>query len=1008
MLGKKKLNGIKRVKVQVLLLAIFLLPCNAQIFAATSGEVPEAVFSGADNASVMLSNLDYRDIKNTDAWSNEAIYEAGALNLMKGYGNKTFAPKRTISKEEAVATAYRIAGREADAQKAAEALDSARAAGNKKTDPTAMWADGYLQLAANEGLITQKDLTDALSADQTALADTDFHRTAPAQRQDMAYWLAKALKLQPVYDQQKIFTSYSDWSQADPVKVPYIEAVLQNNIMNGDGNGHFNPAQAVTREQTAQIAKNAESVILPLLKYEKRTGRIEAGAISNDLSTGDNIAINIFDVRNSNGKLHRITTQSGKSIADPARNERSGLPAQDPQKELVVFKNGQLGNSSLLSKGDSIEYITAPDNTVKFVRVISSKDDSKYIAAKINGIDTANMLMNVSQFFMLDTPDTGVNKGNRMLDLNGEPENATYRYSGSAWVENNNGKYDIGSLTPGTGVILTVRNNMITTVKRASFNIGDGEQGVVRGIVEDNNPQLGYITLYNEDGTGTGTQAQKQLVLFRTFNYGGPGSAEVFRNHQSAKPEDIQVGDTAFIKTDGEGNVLSISAVANYSEKYGKILSARSGRLDIRLDDGSVLPSLEVDDKTIVKAGGKLSDIGSVKDGDRVKLILQVTNKFTRIKEITVEGGENLITGIYKGRVSSVDDTSGKIALQNVESFDRGQWVKVEQKGVVSIGLSDECGIYANNGRLDPGRQDLLKGAEAYVAVSRDYGGGEKAVMIKLRNESDTEILYDDKVSASNTGAGEFNLSGEYGKIKYGEGSIVVKDGRLVLGGSISSGDTAYVVVNRNNYGDGEYHADVVRIEERPDINFAQVYRGRINQINENKDFTIESFSRLNGLLWDYYNTPKTFRITYDTDIVSGDGIVSQRDFVGYGDKSYIGRPVYVVAHDTDAMVVSTAPYGSVNARGTVYEVTGGKTGDGGIVLQEPTGFKLRLVSTYDTGSRLWNASKDMTINIIGGSVIIKNNRIAKPSDLKSGDEVRVLKKDASVTGDAYIVIVEN
>jgi hypothetical protein len=195
---------------------------------------------------------------------------------MKGYGDRYFGLSITISKEQAIAIAYRAAGREADAQIAAETLDNARQAADKKKNAISMWSDGYLQLAADEGLITTQELNDAFNKDQTTLIPgISFIRTEPAERQDMAVWIAKALKLQPVYGQNNIFNSYNDWKDADSIKIPYIEAALQNKIMNGNGAGSFNPTGKVTREQAAQIIENAENVILPIMKYQIKTGTVE-------------------------------------------------------------------------------------------------------------------------------------------------------------------------------------------------------------------------------------------------------------------------------------------------------------------------------------------------------------------------------------------------------------------------------------------------------------------------------------------------------------------------------------------------------------------------------------------------------------------------------------------------------------------------------------------------------------------------------------------------------------
>lgn len=446
-------------------------------------ETPEAVYSGISNASVMLNNMDYTDVKNSNTWAKEAIYETAALDMMKGYGAKNFGRTNTLTKEQAIAVAYRVVGREADAQKAAEALDNARAQGQKKTNPISMWSDGYLQLAANEGLISQQDLTDAFNSDQTSLGANSFHRDAPAQRQDMAYWLAKTLKLPSVYDQQKIFNSYNDWQNADPIKIPYIEAVLQNNIMNGDGNGKFNPQQPITREQVAQIIKNAEGLVLPLFKYAAKTGTIEDVSSKDDLSSGTGVTTKTFNIRNSDGKLHQIITQTQDNLPDSNRSETSGNVLSAPEKELVVYKNGKVGKSDLLNPGDRIEYITAPDNTVKFVDVIPGSNDVTQATAVLNSIDPSNLLMNVSD-------------SDNVAGGNGD---TTYRYSNNASVTIDNKNSNIGSLKLGSVVQLTIQNNIVTDIKagKPPDNVVKGENDVDNGIVEDNNPQLGYITLYN-------------------------------------------------------------------------------------------------------------------------------------------------------------------------------------------------------------------------------------------------------------------------------------------------------------------------------------------------------------------------------------------------------------------------------------------------------------------------------------------------------------------------------
>jgi hypothetical protein len=55
----------------------------------------------------------------------------------------------------------------------------------------------------------------------------------------------------------------------------------------------------------------------------------------------------------------------------------------------------------------------------------------------------------------------------------------------------------------------------------------------------------------------------------------------------------------------------------------------------------------------------------------------------------------------------------------------------------------------------------------------------------------------------------------------------------------------------------------------------------------------------------------------------------------------------------------------------------------------------------------MWEKSKDMRLNILQNSIILKDNMIVQARDIAKGDKVRLIKKDESETGDAYIIFIE-
>lgn len=528
----------------------------------------------------------------------------------------------------------------------------------------------------------------------------------------------------------------------------------------------------------------------------------------------------------------------------------------------------------------------------------------------------------------------------------------------------------------------------------------------VQGIVEENNLQLGYITLYNENGTGSGKTAASGSVSLRTYNYLDESEVSVLKNHKKADIEAVEAGDTAYLKIDSEGYVVSVSAVDNYYPMYGTVISKKSTEIAVRYDNGKQ-QLLTVSSKVVVIKNKKIDSIRSLKDGDRVKLLLISTSKGTVLKEITIESDVHFISNIYKGAAVEVNDAAFELSVLNMRVLKNDKWQYTGQKGFTELSLSDNCKFYYDGTEIDiEAAAKMLYDNQAYIAVEKDYGGEDKAVVVSFRNEDNYEALYNDVITDISSGSGSFGLDKEFEKVMYSDGSIIVKDKRLVTAGSLENEDKAVVVAERN-YESGDITAGVVQVDASSELIDGTLYRARIKQINENSDFTVESYSELTGTDWSYSNTPKTFDISSSTRLLEDNGVKDMRKFVGYGTDSYIGKTVYIYAQDTDAIAISTAPFGAYMARGTVYGLKGAGYGAEGTLLSEPDELLLKDTSVYDETSCTWQDSKEMDISLPGNSLIFKNGKLAKPSDIEPGDTVRILEKEKTLGGTAYIVIVE-
>lgn len=980
-LFKKTKNCISAL----LIAAIITVPAMPAVAAA---ELPVKVYAGANNAREIIQNITFNDISGTPAtyWAKDAIYEVSALEAIKGFGDRSFRPASALSKEEALALIYRMLGRENEAQKAAEVLDATRSRDMKKQDAVAYWSDGYLQLAVNDGLITQSDFQVAMQKFQPKPGSKNrFVKADPAQRQEVAYWVAKAAKLQPLYEQQNIFNSFNDWKQTDPPKVPYIEAVLQNKIMNGKPNALFDPKGSVTREQMAQIMKNMENVVFPTRKLERKNGYIEEIYTDNVEKQGGGVSNTVLKIRGDDGKLYNITRTVSQENALDKNKEFSPGEKIPWERELVVYKNGKLSAGDVLEEKDQLEYIADSNNVVKYIKATPASMGIKESQAEIIGADVTQNTITVR-------------------DSNGNT--STYSVKDGAEILNNGKLISLAEIPADRDANLWVQNNLIIKLEVKWASPG-GEEKNINGIVEDNSPALNYISLYDEGG------ARAKSTL-RTFYY-KPDVVNVQKDGKQAELGDIQPGDTVYIKLDGAGSITDISGSSNYEPVYGKIVLKQPSSLAVELDNGTqqVLP---VADDVLVFNSNEVVPYDSLKEGDDVRMLLQKTPDLAKIKEITTQTYVQGISNVYKGELEEIDTASGKLNIRHPEKLYKGSWERDSQIGFLGLNLDENAKVYSEGKPLDIEKAAKeMVGKELYAAVKRSFGNEEEVEFISFRNPSSTEVVYDDTIASVDSGANKITLDKTYGAVGIGEGTIVVKDENLVSGRSLEAGDPVYVAANKSA-DTGAVEAGVVMAVRKPDLNLVQIYRGKLGSINNNKDFTLDNFATLDGLTWEYSGFPKTFSMTFDTRLINDGGVASVRDFTAGSD--YIGNPVYVVSDGSEALLVSTAPYGAFNARGEIVSIpadfadesTSGTSQSGQTGTTETTGagkIKLLNASVYDSSTGQWVSKDAMELGILSSTIIIKNGELVTPDRIERGDMIRVLKKDDTAAGDAYLILVE-
>jgi len=193
--------------------------------------------------SYAMTAGDFADVA-ASYWGHPYIDFSAEKGIINGYsspdGTYRFLPEKAVTKEESMAMLYR-------ALSAADELKSTDNFSMEYTDlfaenKIADWAKTYVAYGIKYKLITEEELRDF----------TDENgRGIPAPREQIALWTAKAIA-RPLSPANSLI--YIDKDSISSEKLPYIDLLYRQGIMQGDDTKRFHPASSIKRVEFAAIS----------------------------------------------------------------------------------------------------------------------------------------------------------------------------------------------------------------------------------------------------------------------------------------------------------------------------------------------------------------------------------------------------------------------------------------------------------------------------------------------------------------------------------------------------------------------------------------------------------------------------------------------------------------------------------------------------------------------------------------------------------------------------------
>ncbi|WP_391120211.1 hypothetical protein [Psychrobacillus sp. L3] len=374
-----------------------------------------------------------------------------------------------------------------------------------------------------------------------------------------------------------------------------------------------------------------------------------------------------------------------------------------------------------------------------------------------------------------------------------------------------------------------------------------------------------------------------------------------------------------------------------------------------------------LDQYTQVFKDSKLVDLSVLFEGDRVKLNLSDYDLDTLSTiEIIVEGIQ--VEHLYKGTIQQIDANQKKLLVKDEKVFQNWDWQSISPNSLTSRPFTTKTPIYVGNKKIDPTQLRYYVNNEVYYVTINQLG---KEVVQKIIIKQSNERTIHESLNAVDTTSQKIKLS-NVGNISYHQGTIIIRNGRLVDASTLSQRGDAYVITSG---GASSQYANIIQITndgfQSASLSNYEIYFGQISNVGSNQ-ILITNANRLINNYW-YSTSSTSLNISNDTDVVD-DYNSSTKDFTYSTSK-------YAYFYVKDNHVVAAHIIGSGNLASYVSV--------GRLQLNSSYYIDLNDASIWNGGS--WSKSVPLTYIDISQTTFIKDGNVISINLLKENDRLYII-----------------
>ncbi len=282
-------------------------------------------------SSAALAGTVFKDVKE-GRWSEQAIAEMKAKNIIGGLPDGSYAPADPVTREQLIVMLVRTIGKQAEAAGTIPVTFTYR-------DEVSNYAKGSVACAVREGIISGSDLMD--------------RPKESAVRYEVAVLALRAMGLSQEAESTSVsLVDFKDAGDIPAWAMGYVALAGEKGIMGGLPDGTFNPMGNVTREQIAAVLSR----------------------IDNQLNIKRNNVLK--------GEVYGISASANSILIKNSQGSIVTIPVSD---EVLVYSSGGKIDYLNLQSGEKLEVVKDIEGRAMYIKVISEEDFS-YDTLEVEGI----------------------------------------------------------------------------------------------------------------------------------------------------------------------------------------------------------------------------------------------------------------------------------------------------------------------------------------------------------------------------------------------------------------------------------------------------------------------------------------------------------------------------------------------------------------------------------------------------------------------------------------------